>query len=321
MTLEKKELKLIYELDSNYRKPYSKIGKKIRMSEQLISHKVKSFVRKGIIEGYCPIMDYSRFGLLTFVVCFKVHYRSEQSFNKLINQLKEDDDITAIMECDGKYDLIVIFAAKNPSSFNKKLKKIVSENPELRGQTILTAVVEHYYLRDYLVGKDGEEDTIIGGDRDEIPVDTTNKKILTAIIEGKKKVVEIAKASDTTPKTALSRLKWLEKKEIIKGYRLLLNSNLMGVSASIFLVKYRNITFEQEDEFRYFCKYNPHIIELIKTFGEWDAILNIETKDPAEFRKLLLQIKEKFDDIIEDADNFRIFAVNKKQFLPLESLR
>ncbi len=318
--LQKKDLKLLYELDSNYRKSYTEIGKKVRMSEQLISYKVKSLVKEGIIQGYFPLIDYSRFGLLSFVVFFKVKYRSEQNFQKLITFLCAYETIILVIECDGKYDLMVMFLARNPSHFNKKLKQLVSINGELRDWTILTTVVEHYYLRDYLVDKEGQGDTIIGGDRDEIKIDQLNKDILSLLTQGRKKVIELALELKTTPKTIMARLKWLEQQNILRGYRLLLNAKAMKISANLILLKYKNITQEQEDHLRQFCKYNPLVIEFAKTFGEWDAVLSTETRDRAEFRKLFLQLREKFDDIIADTDTFRVFAVHKKQCLPEEIL-
>lgn len=316
--LPKRDLKLLYELDANYRKPYTQVGKKLRMSEQLVSYKVRSFAKAGIIAGQYPLIDYSRFGLLTFIVFFKVHYRSEQNFRKLIELLKEHENVMTVIECDGKYDLLVIFAAKNPSSFNKKLKHLLSRNSELRDWMILTSVVEHHYFRDYLAGKEGGEDTVVGGDREETTLDAFHKEILKALIDGKKKVIDIAAALECTPKTVISRLKWLQQQNILRGYRLLLNTNALGISTNLILVKSRHSTLEQEEELRHFCRYNPSIVKFTKTFGEWDALLQVETKDRSEFRTIFLQLRERFDDIIADTDTFRIFTVHKKQFLPAE---
>ena len=84
------------------------------------------------------------------------------------------------------------------------------------------------------------------------------------------------------------------------------------------LLQFRSMTIGQDDEFRSFCKYHPCVIEFVKTLGEWDALLYIETKDRGQFRAFLLQLREKFDAVIEDTDNFRVFTFHKKQYLPLD---
>ena len=316
---ENKEFRLLYEMDSNCRKPFSAIGKKIRMSQQLISYKVKSMAKEGIIKGNYPLIDYSRFGYLDFMVFFRANYVSEKNFAELIERMKKHDSITQLIECDGKYDILATFAAKNPSAFNKTLRKLIVEDPELKNCMILPMVVEHHFLRNYLVRKIGDEDVVVGGDREEIQIDNTNMKIIKPLVGGRKGVMEIAEASKITPKTIISRLKWMEEKGIIKQYRLLLNLRPEGILSNILLLRYLNVSVEKEEEFKNFCKSNPNIIEFIKTFGEWDIILNVETTGMAEFRKLFLEIREKFEDIIEEFDNFRIFMVHKKQFLPTEA--
>ena len=214
---------------------------------------------------------------------------------------------------------MVTFAAKNPSSFNKKLKQLVSENPkELRHHTILTTVVEHHFPRSYLIDSEDRYDTILGGDREEIKIDQLNLNLIKSLINGKKKVIDIAQEIKITPKTVITHLKWLEEQQIIKSYRLLLNPKAMDVFANIILVRYRNITLEDEENFRRFCKYHPNVVEFTKTFGEWDVVVHTETNHREQFRKLSLQIREKFEDIIEASDNFRVFTIPKKQYLPQE---
>lgn len=319
--LTKKDKKLLYELDSNYRQSYTQIGRKIRMSQQLISYKINSLLKKKIITSFFPLLDYSRFGYLNFIVFFKVHYINEQAFNHLIKKLKEVDEIISIIECEGHYDLIVTFSALNPSAFNKKLKQLLVENPkELRDNLILTTVVEHYFSRNYLTGSKEVLDTIIGGDRNELPIDALNRKIVATLLDGKKNLIEIAAQTGSTPKTVISRLKLMEQNGIIKKYRLLLNIKKLGFSVNVVLVRYRNITFEEEEQFRQYCKFHPNIVYFAKTFGEWDVIIIIESKNPQEFRNIFLQLREKFDEFIEKNENFIIFQIHKKQLLPYSAL-
>ena len=319
--IQKSDLKLLFELDSNSRNSFSRIGKKIRMSQQLISYKITQLEKKKIIGAFYPLIDYSRFGYLTFMVFFKVYYQNEARFYDLISRIKSHPHILRVMECDGTYDLIVTFAAKNPSSFNKMLKKIVEENQkELRGWMILTTIVEHHSSRNYLIAKEPEKDVVIGGDREELFVDDINKKIVHALMNQHKKAVDIAKEAQITPKTAMGRLRWLEEKEIIKGYKTLFNLRPLDIATNIILINYHNVSVKEEEEFRNFCKSNQHIIEFTKVIGEWDVVLTVETMNRDDFRKLYLTMRERFEDIIADYDNFRVFHVHKKQFLPLDAV-
>ncbi len=320
MRLKKKDFRLLYELDANYRQPSVKLCKKTRMSEQLISHKIAQYHKKSIIRGTIPLIDYARFGLHTYIVFFKASYHSEEKFHNLVHHLTSRDDIIMIFECDGKYDLLAMFISKNPSAFNKSLKHLLSEVKGLKEGLILTTIVHHLFLRNYLVRKEGLDDLVMGGDRDELVVDTLGKKLLAALLDGSKRIVDIARQVGATEKTVRARLLQLQKSEIVKGYRLNLDISKLGVTSNILLIRFGNISKEQDDKFRYFCEQHPNISEFIRSFGEWDALLFVETMGGSEFRKIFLQIREHFEDVIEDFDNFRVFEVHKKQFLPKAAL-
>ncbi len=316
MKLKKKDSRMLFELDLNYRRPYSRIGKKIKMSQQMISYRVKSMVSDGAIQGYYPLVDYSRFGCLNFRVYFKINYVSKERFAELIKKISDHKNITRVMECDGRYDLLTVFAAKNPSSFNKMFRELIESNQkQLKNYVILTTVVEHYYSRNYLGGKT-ERDTIIGGDREEVKIDDTDRKIIKAILEGKKTTVEIAGVAGVTPRTVVSRLRKMKRMGIIKGYRMIINTRKIGIFTDKVLIKYHNLSIDREKELMNFCRTNPNITEVIKTFGVWDIELTIETETREEFRNIYITIREKFEDIIEDFDNFRVFRIYKKMTLP-----
>lgn len=317
MKLPKKDLRLIYEMDSNYRQPLSSIGRKIRMSQQLVSYKVKSLASNNIILSNLPLIDYSRFGYLNFRVYFKVNYADRKRIEEMLEKMKSHKDIIMILDCEGRYDLMLVFASKNPSAFNKSLRDLISENPEqLKNCMILTTVVQHLFPKKYLSPKHSELDTVIGGDRDVMVLDPTDMRILLSLIRGRKSTVEIASDSKVNPKTVMSRIKKMESEGIIKGYRLMINNEMIGVTAKKILIKYHNISVERENELRSFCRRSPNITEFIKTFGEWDLELTVETSSKEEFRSLYLNLRERFEDIIQDFDSFTIFRVHRRQTIP-----
>jgi len=320
MSLKKKDFKLIFELDSDAAQPYSRLGKKIKMSSQLVSHKVSQFIKKKIIKNFYAVIDYSRLGYNSFTVFFNIHYHNRESFEKIIRQIQEHENVLNIKECDGKYDLVVEFAAKNPSSFNKKLKQLTFDISELKEKTILTNIVTHGYLKNYLSPNLQVADFIVGGDREEILLDSLDLKLLLKLSSGKKSIVEISKNLDVSPKTALSRKRELEKKKVIKGYRAQINYASLGLFANMVMIKYNDHAFELDQKFTYFCKCNPNIVELTKTFGEWDILLLIETKSLQEFRKLFLEIRETFDSIIAEIDSVGIYDVPERKYLPKSAL-
>ena len=149
--LRRVEKLVLRELEIDARIPLSRLGKRIRKSQQQVSYTVSSMIEKGIIGGFYSVVDNSKLNILKFRVYFKVSYISKQRYDELIDYLVSDPYTSWIATCGGRYDLICTFFARNPSQFNKKLKAIMARFPRQReNYTVLTTVVNRKFGRKYL---------------------------------------------------------------------------------------------------------------------------------------------------------------------------
>lgn len=311
----------MFELSENARRPYSQIGRKIRLSQQLVSYKVKSYMKSGLIKGFYPLVDYSKIGYLSFIVFFKINYANKEHFMDLISKISKNEAVIEVTECGGRYDIITVFSAKNPSSFNKAMKELIFDySQSLKDYMILTGVVAHNFPRKYLLGiKNNVDDIIVGGDREPVHIDDTNKKILQELQENAAKPsLEISSKLMINPKTVISRIKSLEQLGVVKGYKPLLNIQVAGYRVNKIFLKLHNTSREREKSLLSSCRMHPNITDLIKLFGEWDVEITVETKTIKEFRDAYIMLREEFQDIIKDVESFPVFRTYKKQYIPEE---
>ena len=332
MKLTKRDFSFLVELDKNCRQPLSAIAKRIKISQQLASYKIKQYFEEHLILSFIAFIDHVRFGYLNFRVYFKINYLSTEKFTALLKTLHNYPAITELVECGGKYDLIAVFATLNPSEFNKRLRELIAKNPEqLKNYTILTTVVSHYYDRAYLIQTSKHTATlfrdptelniVIGGDRSFLHLPKKDSSLLEFLqLDARLPSLILAKKIKKNPKTVRLRLQKLKEKKIVKSYRPIFNVQTVGFIVNKILLKYHNLYLEKEQELLTFCRFNPNIVELIKVFGEWDLELTVETKTREEFRTVYISIREKFEDIISDFESFPIFKTHKKTFLPFSDL-
>ncbi|MFC2143532.1 Lrp/AsnC family transcriptional regulator [Candidatus Aenigmatarchaeota archaeon] len=318
MRLTNKDLNLLFELSENSRTGYSKIGKKIRMSQQLISYKVKSYAHKGLIRSFFPVIDYAKLGYLSFRVFFKINYTNKNNFVSLLNKISKNNTITEIIECGGSYDVIITFSTKNPSAFNKVMKEIIYDYPNLKDYMILTNVVSHNFPRKYLVDmKNNIRDTIVGGDREVFSIDSVDKKILFELQKSAiKSSIEIASSIKVSTKTVISRIRKLEKNKILLGYKPLLNLPAIDYKLNKIFLTHHNLSRKREQNLINFCKTTPNVTGVIKLFGGWDVEINVETKTMEKFREIYTELREKFQDIIKDIESFPLYNIHKQQYMP-----
>lgn len=310
---------IIYSLDEYGRRNLSRVSRDIHTSQQRVSYNIVQLEKKKIID-FTTLFDYAKFNLNGYLVLFQILYHNLSEHQKIISFLKEQDEIVWLETLDGKYDLLLFFLTPNPSSFNKTLKEILSKYPDtIKNYSLTTTIVQYNFQRSYLNNKLREKKfRIIGGDREPLKLDEKEKKICQILHEDPRiKMVEISKKIKISATTVLKYLKRLRKKQIIINFKPILKDlSELGVINKKIFIKYHNFDINLEDKLISFCKQHPNITGIIKGFGSWDLIINLEFLKEKEFNKFLIEFREGFEKLIDDFEIININKIEKHNYLP-----
>jgi DNA-binding Lrp family transcriptional regulator len=317
--LKSVERSILRELELNSRTSFSSFGKKIRKSQQQISYTVNSLKDAGVIQNFYTTIDYSRLNVLQFRVYFKVNYIGENELKELIDYLVEDPYTAWICSCGGRYDLICTFFALNPSKFNKTLRNVMQKFPnQIKNYTILTTIVMRKFGRKYLFKNPSILPArVIGGDREPGEVDEIDMLILDKLsVDARKSCVDLSNELKITPKTVINRIKKLQKNKIIRGFSPLLDLRKKGMISTFLVIRYHNISSEVEEGLINYLKVHKNVINVVKTLGEWDVEIEIETNDWKELRRIEMEIRQKFALLIQQIESIPFYKSYKKNFFP-----
>ncbi len=313
------EKKILSWLDHDSRTSLRKIGRGIRKSEQNVSYTVNSLTNKGIIKNFYTLMDYSRFPVLNFRVLFKINYITEKKFEEIEEYLAKDTHTMWLASCGGRYDLICTFGARNPSQFNKIIKGITAKFPrQVQNYDILTTIVSRVMERDYLhTKKEKRSVMIVGGDREPYDLQEKDIVLLSEIADtARKSSIEISRKIGCNARTVINRMKALEEMEVISGFRTFIDFSETNYSTKLLLLRYHNISVEDEGRLiKYLCS-DPKVTRVTKTMGRWDLEVRIETEDEKDFRKTERKIREEFSEMIQFSETIPIYNEFKKTFFP-----
>ncbi len=313
------EERVIGQLDLNARSRLKEIGRRIKRSEQIVSYTMHSLLKSGAIKGFYPLIDYSRLGVLNFRVFFRLNYISEEKFEKFKEFLLEDPHTMWVAICGGRYDMLCTFGARNPSQFNKLLRKIMADfSEQIQGYSILTTIVVRMLSMKYLTAARTHADPImIGGDREPAVLSERDILILSEMSgDARKSSVDIARVAGCDARTVVSRLRELEASEVVRGYRVFIDFSQVNYIKNVLLVKYHNISVEDEERLMAYLNSQPNVPCVTKTLGEWDLEITIEAKDRWEFKGIERDMREKFLGIIHMTENVPIYREFKKTYFP-----
>lgn len=326
--LDKFDLELISELEDNARLSLSKIAKKLRTSQQVISYRMKSLEQRGIIGGYYSIIEIARLEYTIYRTLIRLSNITDKKHKEIINYLMKQGNVLWLVDCGGRWDLLVNFMAKNIIRYNELIRDLKNKFPtQIQNYDVLTIVEVIYFGRDYFTNKTRSMNPRLYsiGAIEKIKLeslDKTDLEILSIISENARlNAAEIADKIKVSPNTVILRMKELQKKEIIQGYKPLIHLDKTPYKGYKALIKFQNITYRKEKELIDYIRKNVNIVGAIRIVGTWDLEIEFEIETQDQMIKITRDIRDKFKDIIKEFELLPIYHEYRYNFFPKDLIK
>jgi len=175
-----------------------------------------------------------------------------------------------------------------------------------------------YYTRAYLIAKkhNDEEYAFITEDEKE-NIDAKSWEILDLLAPNARiSILELSQKTRLTPKTVIAKIRDLEKRDIIVGYRTMFDIQKLGFQYFKIHADLKNITPEKIKKLKRFIKGNPYIIYDNEILGGDDLELDVQVESIDQLRVWMAALKNEFSDIIRDLRYMVFYKEHKYVFMP-----
>ncbi len=325
------DLKLIQELEDNARQTLSEIAKKLRSSQQGVSYRISSLEKRKIIGGYYTVINIAKLGYTSYRTMIRLTNFNEQKHKEIIDYLTKETNVLWLVDCGGRWDLLVNFLAKNIIQYDSILRKFKNKFPkQIQNYDVLTTVEGTYFGRDYFAKKSrglkqipffGKESKETGRCRID-KLDKIDLNILHFMSENARiNSAEIAYKLKISPNTVILRIKQLKKQGVIQGFKPLMHLENTSYSGYKALIKFQNITEEKEKEIINFLREDPRVVGIIRLVGSWDFEIEFEIGDKEQMLKLTRDFRDKFKEVIKEFEIIPLFHEYKYNFFPGDLLK
>jgi len=317
--LDIKDKKILYELDLNARNSNSEIAKKVALSKDTVNYRIKRLEKLGVIQSYYAILDNSRLGYLSFRVYLNFFETTNEKEQELIDYLVKHNKVGWVAKKEGFHNFAFLVWTKDIFEFDDFWKIFAEKFRSYFYERWISIWVKlHHYRRAYLLNlkEDTSKTEIMGGSREKIELDKIDSEILKLISPNARiQLIDLAKKLKLSERAIAYRIKALEKKKVILGYRALLDMDKLGY-------KYYKIDLSLKDasiikELMAIARMNPNIIyvnEMIS--GTTDFEFDIQVKSKNELFKLIHDLKERFKDKIRTYTHSTTTKEYKLIYLP-----
>lgn len=315
--LDKIDRKILHELDLNARLPISLLAKRLKVSREIVSYRIAKLTKEDIIRGFRAFIDSSKLGHNIYRIYFKFFSISKTELDGLVKILEKDHRVFWVSETDGFVDLVFGIWFQEEIDFHKFYTHLMSRFRKFIKKDYIHRVIHNNYLdRAYILEKKIIKRTEfkLGGERKE-KYDKTDEKIIKTLSDNARTpLIEIAQKLNLDSATIIYRIKQLEKKKIILGYRADLNLHVLG--REFYTVKMYLSDFKRKKEIMAYLKSIGFVSNLIEAIGSWDIEFDLEISSSGEYHNFMNNLKEKYDEISE-VQFFRAPKILKSVNTPL----
>jgi len=221
--------------------------------------------------------------------------------------------------CSGKWDIIFGYNVKSVYEFDKAVKEFEEKFSQYvaNEETAISLWVPHWRKEYLLENKQHTPYIQQGGNPGNYTLDNMDEEIIKLLVNNARmSVVDIAEKLNTTARIINYRIKKLKKDKIILMNRFFLNLEELNWNFCKAIIKFKNLNKQRYNQFLEYCSQLKNLTYIINSVGAWDVELDFEIEDFNKFNNIMLDIRDKFADIIKNYDFVIVLNEDKLDYYP-----
>ena len=297
------DYKILYHLDSNSKQSLRSLGKKVNLSKSVVQYRIKRLEENGVIKNYYTSIDFYKLGYTNISIHVRYQYYSPKIEQEIINHFINNKQTWFIANIQGEYDLIIMFTIKDMNQFflfwKETLRKFRFhfESAEISFFTRTFHLPKSYLIDDSSNINQNNHMIIDGSNK--IDIKEIDYDILKEIsLNPRKPLTDIANKYKISSVTIANRIRNLEKKGIINGYKI--NIDYTKLSLQLFNVSYVLKNYENMNKIIKYVIKNPNLVSISEVIGNCDLSLNYHMKDFSSLHPIINDILNQFSDDIKN---------------------
>ena len=111
--LDKKDLRILSQLDMNARQSLTALAKKVGLSREVVSYRLERLIEKKIITGFYAIINTAKIGYLFVRLFVKLQNTDPEKEQEMLEWLMKHRSVGWVAEDAGVYDMGIVIWARS----------------------------------------------------------------------------------------------------------------------------------------------------------------------------------------------------------------
>ncbi len=318
--IDKKDRKILYELDLNCRRSNTQIGKKVGLKRDVVAYRINRMKDEGIINHFWTAINTFNLGYMVFRLYINFQYVNPGIREKIVQHFVNYKKVWAVMSVRAEIDFDVVIWVDDIYEFYRFWQKTLDKFEDYFSRYIISIYIESYdYKKSYILSEKKDNSTRMlyhtKGDGKSVKIDEVDYKLLNEMATNARiPLIKLAEKLDCSSQTVQYRLKNLKKLNVIQGFRVDINNSLFGLhnfKIDIFLRDHK-----QRLPIIKYLETKPYFEVLNVAIGWSDIEPELLVKNIDELLEIMEDINLKFPNAIKRQKYFITEKVHKIRWLP-----
>lgn len=317
--LDLKDKKILSILANNSRMPITQISKRVALSRDAVSYRIKNYERVGIIQGYRTLVDISKLGYSNYHLFIKLNNPAKVNEEKIIARLIKIPNIRAILKFNGNFDLEIALIVKDLQELDDLMTKITDSCSGFIQEYELLALVKNYvsldFPKSFMDSADYQKKIVI----EKYTPDKKDIELLKII--GEDATLNLSKIGDKIHLSADAvnyRIKKLIESGIIIKFIPVLNYDALDFTLHAVLLNVNSFDKESEKKLADFLDSNKNTLWAVKCVGRFNVLIYFLVKSNREFQDTIINLRSLFPKQIHSYESLIAFEKYKYIYFPKE---
>ena len=319
--LDEKDFRILTALDFHARDGLTDLAARLDMSKQLLEYRMKGLRKNGVLGGFYPVINSHRLGYFYGRLCVQCSVVSPALERDLRRYVEGHHQLFWAFAMGGAYDYLFVYWAHSVAQFEGFIADFMRRfGAAVRGRSehIISNVV-HLSHRCFIPNAPWRRFDL--KDTGAIcRLDELDQNILRALAgDARASYVKLAAQIKASEKVVRYRLRRLEDRQIIAGYRPVINYDRAGL---MYFKVFLQLDFTQAGRFptleQYLIenRYTLYLVHGIGLPGDLDFELVIPSQ--AEFFAFMEQLRKSFPKVIIGYQYLLFSRLLKVNYFPFE---
>jgi len=292
-TVDERDLSILYELSLDSRQPFGRIAKKVDMSRQAVSDRVKRLLQNGVIRGFITEVDAKPLGLTKNVVYLELMGATKEKEEEIQKVLLSNPYVCWIDLATGRWNFIFDLYSRDSDHLAVLIDRLKENVGECLEDLALVSLRnhEHFIYKYFSTERPSERSQL----SEKIALDGRDLVILRHLSENSRcSLSPIARETGLTPEAVSRRINVLVEAGVIRRFTLFVDISKLGYE--LYNVQISLTAPNKSDEkgiIEYLTKH-PKVSYCEMLITHWNIEFGVFIRHPDELRDVIRELRGAF---------------------------